>query len=365
VDSIHGLARYYDRRRRIAARSLKRITLARLSFGLAILRVLAVAELAVALFFVPTSARSLQMVVFACLAFYGMAVLLLSKPIHDHLLGSWLPLVTLDGLWLLSVVFLTGGASSPVFWLLAIPPAGAALYAKHSVRTSTLALAAPLLVVFLFGSLASMPVHSPAVVFQLANEVLVLLLASGLVAVLALTTRGHEAIHALRRSIASPVGSNDQLDEPRIESHEDTASTIEALEKEYEALQTDQSVLCALVRHPVLLEVRTALGLSKDEWPDDSPRPLMPLDSERTEAAIAKLAPRHKNVIVLRALGLEYKEIAHRTGLSQKTVKTYLDEIKEAINLRSQLQLALFAVLTGLIDESADPAEEAPASLTS
>jgi DNA-binding NarL/FixJ family response regulator len=61
------------------------------------------------------------------------------------------------------------------------------------------------------------------------------------------------------------------------------------------------------------------------------------------------LTPRQQEVLRLIAQGLSTKEIAHRLGLSVKTIETHRTEIMERLEIRDVAGLTRYAVRKGLV----------------
>lgn len=65
---------------------------------------------------------------------------------------------------------------------------------------------------------------------------------------------------------------------------------------------------------------------------------------------VATLAPREREVAQLAACGLRNHEIALAMEIETSTVRTYLQWIFTKLGVRSRAQLAVVALLTGLVD---------------
>lgn len=71
---------------------------------------------------------------------------------------------------------------------------------------------------------------------------------------------------------------------------------------------------------------------------------------EQTDScAPTPLSPREKEIVVLTAQGLIAKEIAHELGLSTHTVYTHKKRIMKKLELRSPVQLVIYALEMGMI----------------
>ena len=74
------------------------------------------------------------------------------------------------------------------------------------------------------------------------------------------------------------------------------------------------------------------------------------LDSRRTPAP--ELSDREREVLVEVAGGRSNKEIAHRLGITEKTVKTHLTRIFERIGVADRTQAAVWAVRHGVAGQA-------------
>lgn len=63
-----------------------------------------------------------------------------------------------------------------------------------------------------------------------------------------------------------------------------------------------------------------------------------------------RLAPRHRDCVVLAGQGLPDKLIAHRLGLTQRTVESYLRDARAQFGVRDRCALVTGALLDGEID---------------
>jgi DNA-binding NarL/FixJ family response regulator len=70
--------------------------------------------------------------------------------------------------------------------------------------------------------------------------------------------------------------------------------------------------------------------------------------TERTPSP-SLLTDREREVLVLLASGLSNKQIGHRLGISEKTVKTHLTNIFQRIGARDRTQAALWAERHGVL----------------
>lgn len=74
-------------------------------------------------------------------------------------------------------------------------------------------------------------------------------------------------------------------------------------------------------------------------------------DSEMVRCAMS-LTTREREVLTLVASGRLDKEVATELGISVRTVHTYLDRIRQKINLRRRPELVRFAIAAGFLDLS-------------
>jgi two-component system nitrate/nitrite response regulator NarL len=63
------------------------------------------------------------------------------------------------------------------------------------------------------------------------------------------------------------------------------------------------------------------------------------------------ITPREKEVLELVVTGLANKEIAHRLGISESTVRNHLHNILDKLHLQNRVQLAMYASREGLVDQ--------------
>lgn len=81
-----------------------------------------------------------------------------------------------------------------------------------------------------------------------------------------------------------------------------------------------------------------------------SNRPRARSASHSRSAAWAEALPRRERQIVdLLLKGLSNKEIASRLSVSERTIKNQLSALYRKTNVRSRLELALWAVRSGLV----------------
>lgn len=67
---------------------------------------------------------------------------------------------------------------------------------------------------------------------------------------------------------------------------------------------------------------------------------------------LASLSSREKQVLHCLALGQSIGEMAHKLGLSTKTVSTYRSRLLKKLDLKNNVELALFAVRNRIIELS-------------
>lgn len=65
---------------------------------------------------------------------------------------------------------------------------------------------------------------------------------------------------------------------------------------------------------------------------------------------VRQLTPRERDVLRLMVEGLANKEIAHRLGLSEKTVKTHVSSVLGKLGVADRTQAAVLAVRSGLVE---------------
>jgi DNA-binding NarL/FixJ family response regulator len=72
-------------------------------------------------------------------------------------------------------------------------------------------------------------------------------------------------------------------------------------------------------------------------------------ETQGASGGVGHLTPREAEVLILLARGRSNKEIARELSIGQQTVKTYVSNILNKLNLQSRTQAALYAVQTGLV----------------
>jgi DNA-binding CsgD family transcriptional regulator len=103
----------------------------------------------------------------------------------------------------------------------------------------------------------------------------------------------------------------------------------------------------------VLLDQLPAASVSTLEWDGDhsASRPWALESIERTR--LADLTPREREILVLLARGARSSEIAQRLVISEKTVKTHIQNILRKLEVTSRLEAAAVAVRAGFVPLSA------------
>lgn len=79
----------------------------------------------------------------------------------------------------------------------------------------------------------------------------------------------------------------------------------------------------------------------------------LPLDSSsglEVEESIGRLSPKQKNVLILVAKGMKYKDIALTLGITERTVKYYMEMILSKLHLENRNQAVRYAIQEGIID---------------
>jgi DNA-binding NarL/FixJ family response regulator len=66
--------------------------------------------------------------------------------------------------------------------------------------------------------------------------------------------------------------------------------------------------------------------------------------------ATAGLTRREREIVRHVAVGLRNAEVGRELGISEVTVKTHINNIFQKLGLRDRVELALYAVRTGIID---------------
>lgn len=75
----------------------------------------------------------------------------------------------------------------------------------------------------------------------------------------------------------------------------------------------------------------------------------LPLSKE-SYAKINDLSTRQKEVLILVAKGLKYKEIAAKLGVSERTIKYYMEMILNKLHMENRNQAIKYAVKKGFVD---------------
>jgi len=72
-------------------------------------------------------------------------------------------------------------------------------------------------------------------------------------------------------------------------------------------------------------------------------------EQEATQAALARLTPREREVLVALARGLSDKEIAQQLQMRHETARTHMDRLLRKLGVQSRLQALVFAVKHGVV----------------
>jgi two-component system, NarL family, response regulator LiaR len=96
------------------------------------------------------------------------------------------------------------------------------------------------------------------------------------------------------------------------------------------------------------LHPQVAATVMASVGPNDGPQP--------------SLTPREREVLRLIARGLSNRLIARELTLAEKTVKTHVSSILAKLGVADRTQAALYAVRSGLVDESEDNEDLGPSS---
>lgn len=68
------------------------------------------------------------------------------------------------------------------------------------------------------------------------------------------------------------------------------------------------------------------------------------------DAGIHRLSKRQKDVLILVAKGMKYKEIALQLGVTERTVKYYMDMILRKLHMENRSQAVRYAIERGVVD---------------
>jgi DNA-binding CsgD family transcriptional regulator len=337
--ALHGRLTKIESRAGALIRTRKAITFRRLSFGLVMLRWLALLQLVLAEILIRPVMQPYAPWPFVFIV-YVFSLSILAKPIHLHMeKGNWQLPVAVDAAWLLLLVSHTGGLTSPLFWLLCVPPVSAGLYTRRFRRRTTFKVAGLVVLGYLAVALVPVsPVSGLAVFVGLTRSGLILL-ASGVGAVVSVLGHSHGRLYDLRKKVA-----------PASKLAEPVEAVMEAVHQGVEDLRTDRRVLLQLVPHPCRHRVRNALGLSKEDWPANRSLPARALTQEEIDRSLTQLTPRQLDVVILRAQGEQVEDVGGVLGLKKSGVEQHLKNVKQRIGLRDATDLTLFAVLTQAID---------------
>jgi DNA-binding NarL/FixJ family response regulator len=133
------------------------------------------------------------------------------------------------------------------------------------------------------------------------------------------------------------------------ESHVVAFTSFSDRERILEAL--DAGAIGYLLKDAEPAEVHSAiLAAARGESPltPKVARAVVAARTERTPSP-SLLTDREREVLVLLASGLSNKQIGHRLGISEKTVKTHLTNIFQRIGARDRTQAALWAERHGVL----------------
>jgi DNA-binding NarL/FixJ family response regulator len=78
-------------------------------------------------------------------------------------------------------------------------------------------------------------------------------------------------------------------------------------------------------------------------------------DVERAAPPPPQLPPRKLQIVRLVAGGLSNKEIARELTIKERTVEAHLEQLRARFGLRNRAQLAVWAVVQGLVGEDEAP----------
>jgi two-component system NarL family response regulator len=63
-----------------------------------------------------------------------------------------------------------------------------------------------------------------------------------------------------------------------------------------------------------------------------------------------RLSPRQKEVLILVAEGMKYKEIAAKLGVTERTIKYYMEEILQKLHMENRSQAVKYVIQEGIIN---------------
>lgn len=75
----------------------------------------------------------------------------------------------------------------------------------------------------------------------------------------------------------------------------------------------------------------------------------LPIEEE-SDGKINKLSLRQKEVLILVAKGMKYKEIAVRLGVTERTVKYYMEMIMNKLHVENRSQAVKYIIKEGIVD---------------
>jgi DNA-binding NarL/FixJ family response regulator len=69
----------------------------------------------------------------------------------------------------------------------------------------------------------------------------------------------------------------------------------------------------------------------------------------RVSSLMGKLTSREREVLLLVAYGHNDRDIAHKFGVSTRTIRNHISQVESKLKLRSRIEIALFALRNGLV----------------
>ncbi len=75
-----------------------------------------------------------------------------------------------------------------------------------------------------------------------------------------------------------------------------------------------------------------------------------PLEDKKEECNIDNLTTKQRNVLVLAAKGLKYKDIADILGIKERTVKYYMTMILDKLHMENRNQAIKYVIQKGIVD---------------
>lgn len=74
-------------------------------------------------------------------------------------------------------------------------------------------------------------------------------------------------------------------------------------------------------------------------------------DDDENDEKISRLSSRQKEVLIHVAKGLKYRDIAEKLGVTERTVKYYMEMILKKLHMESRSQAVRYAIKEGLADD--------------